>query len=134
MAYSIPENTLVVIADGRLAILFRTQGLGEAMTLREERRLTPQDLDDEAASGPSPVEQTEREEEEATFAKQLARALYQMKHARDYDRAILYADPQTLGQVRKSMHKEVERSLIESVAKDLTKHDVKDIAQAIRRA
>ncbi|MDP2295108.1 MAG: hypothetical protein Q8M24_06550 [Pseudolabrys sp.] len=41
---SIPNKALIVIADGRKAILFRNTGDGDTVTLHEERRLSPKDL------------------------------------------------------------------------------------------
>lgn len=133
MSVRIPEKSLVVVADGHRAVLFRVEGKGDALSLREERALTPQNLADESASGVSPVEQSPREQDEATFAKQVMQALYRMKHAGQYDGLVLFADPQTLGQMRQSMHKIVEDSLIDSAAKSLTNQSGDDIAEAVRR-
>lgn len=127
----LPARALVVVADGSKAILFRNAGSGGTITLREEKRLSPQHLDDHGASGARPEEQSPRETDEATFAKQLAEALFKMKEAGDFDAWLLVADPQTLGQLRPILHKTLTASLVRSLAKDLTNHSVRDIAAAI---
>jgi protein required for attachment to host cells len=131
---SIPQQTLVAVADGHQAILFRTHGAGDALSLSEERRLSPQNLASEGPSGNRPEEQTDRQTDEATFAKQLAQALFSMKQANKYEHLVLVADPQTLGQLRDAMHKTVAASIILSLDKALTNHSTNDIADLLRKA
>uniref|UniRef100_Q07PK0 Putative AtsE n=1 Tax=Rhodopseudomonas palustris (strain BisA53) TaxID=316055 RepID=Q07PK0_RHOP5 len=127
----IPHNTLVVVADGGGAILLRNAGKPAQVTLREERRLAPQNLEDDGPSGSRPVDQTQSQTDEATFAKQLCNTLNKMKLDGEFDQLVLVADPQTLGQMRPILHKTVEASVIRSLAKDLTNHSFDDIAAAI---
>lgn len=131
MTTAIPRNALVLVADGRKAILLRNDGAGGDVSLREERRLSPKDLLDDGPSGSRPEDQTPRQTDEATFAKQLANALSQMKQSGAFEALVLIADPQTLGQLRDTMHKYVERSLVLTLAKDLTNHSVAEIAKAL---
>ncbi len=42
------------------------------------------------------------------------------------------ADPQTLGQFRDAMHKELEASIVLTLAKELTNHSIAEIADALR--
>ncbi|WP_318251085.1 host attachment family protein [Pseudorhizobium pelagicum] len=130
----IPQNTLVVVADGHQAILLRSHGVKDALTLAEERRVTPQNLEDDGPSGSRPPEQTIVQTDEATFAKQLANELYSMKHAHQFDKMVLAADPQTLGQLRDTMHKTVADSIVLSLNKVLTNHSTLDLAKAVRDA
>ena len=127
----IPHNTLVVVADGGGAILLRNTGKPAKVTLREERRLAPENLEDDGPSGSRPVDQTQSQTDEATFAKQLCNTLNKMKLDGEFDQLVLIADPQTLGQMRPILHKTVEASVIRSLAKDLTNHSLDDIAAAI---
>ncbi|WP_348984724.1 hypothetical protein [Devosia sp. J2-20] len=53
---SIPQQTLVVVADGHQAILLRTHGVKDSLSLTEERRLTPKNLAEEGPSGSRPEE------------------------------------------------------------------------------
>ena len=133
MTQSIPKNALIVVADGRKAILLRTQGAGGEVSLREERRLSPKDLRDDGPSGSRPEDQTPRQTDEATYAKQLANTLQTMKLSGAYESLVLVADPQILGQLRDTMHKEVEASLVLTLAKDLTNHSIAEIAPRSER-
>ncbi len=134
MAKNIPHNALIAVADGSKAILFRNEGTGGELSLREERRLSPQNLLDEGPSGSRPEEQTLRQTDEATFAKQLAETIYKMKHAGEFEKLVLVADPQTLGQLRDVMHKTVQDSIVLSLAKELTNHPTHEIADLIGRS
>jgi len=131
---SIPENTLIVVADGHEAILLRSHGLKSDLKLVEEQRLSPKNLADEGASGSRPEDQTPGQEDEATFAKQLAHALYSMKQSHKFEHMVLTADPQTLGQLRGAMHKTVADSIVLSLNKELTNHSTNDLSEAIRKA
>ena len=127
----IPHNTLVVVADGRGALLLRNTGKPANITLRQERKLEPDNLANDGPSGSRPEEQTTSQTDEATFAKQLTNTLNKMKLDGEFEQLVLVADPQTLGQIRPILHKTVEASLIRSLAKDLTNHPLDQIAEAI---
>lgn len=131
MVEAVPDAALVVVADGGKAILFRAKSAADGLSLQEEGRLSPQSLDDDGPSGSRPEEQTSRQTDEATFAKQLAHRLYAMRHRGDFRSLVLPADPQTLGQLRGCMHKAVEVSLLRTVAKDLTNLPVPGITAAL---
>ncbi len=132
MSNSDLNNLLVLVADGRKAILLRNDSSDDKIELREERRLSPVHLIDDGPSGSRPTEQTRRQTDEATFAKQLAETLYSMKMAGGFGSLIIVADPQTLGQLRDTMHKIVEQSIVRTLAKDLTNHSVLAISEAIQ--
>ena len=131
MSKIIPHNALVVVADGRKAILLRNEGKGGEVSLREEGRMSPVDLADDGPSGSRPESQTPRQTDEATFAKQLAEALYKKNQAGAFEELVLIADPQTLGQIRSAMHKNIEGSLVFTLAKDYTNHSITDINKAL---
>jgi len=131
---TVPQQSLVVVADGHQAILLRTQGVKDSMSLSEEQRLTPMNLAEEGPSGSRPEEQTPRQTNEATFAKQVAQTLFTLKEAGKFKHMILIADPQTLGQLREVFHKTVADSIILSLNKELTNHSLDDIAAIIRNA
>ncbi|RJF70170.1 host attachment family protein [Rhodopseudomonas palustris] len=127
----IPHNALIVVADGRGALLLRNTGKAASVTLRQERKLEPSNLDNDGPSGSRPEDQTQSQTDEATFAKQLTQVINKMKLDGEFDQLVLVADPQTLGQIRPILHKTVEASLIRSLAKDLTNHPLDQIAEAI---
>ena len=78
-----------------------------------------------------PSEQSHQETDEATFAKQLAKELYRRAHSGDFAALVLIADPQTLGQIRPLLHKEVQERLTAELGKTLTKASIPDIQKAL---
>ncbi|MBP0494004.1 host attachment family protein [Roseomonas indoligenes] len=131
MAHNIPHNALVLVADGAKAILFRNAGQGGDVNLHEERRLTLSDFSNDGPSGSQGQEASPNDTDEATFGKKLAQTLQTRRAANDYDALVIIADPQTLGEIRKVMHKTVEASVVHTIAKDLTNHAAGDIAAAL---
>lgn len=123
------HNALVVVADGHHAILFRNTAK-QGVELQEKDRISPQHLQDES-QGRQPQETTPRDEDEATFAKQLAERLNQMVLQNKVDELVIVADPSTLGVMRKHYHKMLEQKLVKEVAKTLTTASGEDIAKAI---
>ena len=82
-------------------------------------------------AGKRPAESTQREIDEATFAKQLARELYRRAHHGDYEALVLIADRQTLGQIRPILHKEVKDRLVSEIGKVLVRATIKDIQKVL---
>lgn len=131
MADKIPHNALVVVADGTGARFFRNSGQVFNVTLRADGELKPADLENDGPSGKRPPESTGQENDEATFAKQLAKELYRRAHAGDFAALVLIADPQTLGQIRPLLHKEVQSRLVSEHGKTLTKATIADIQKTL---
>ena len=130
MADKIPHNALVVVADGTGARFFRNAGREGKIQLSAEGEFRPNLLDDGPA-GTRPPESSSQESDEATFAKQLAKELYRRAHSRNFEALVLIADPQTLGQIRPTLHKEVQNRLVAEIGKTLTKASIADIQKAL---
>ncbi|MCL8018191.1 host attachment protein, partial [Streptomyces sp. AS02] len=79
----------------------------------------PVHLQDES-QGRQPDETKPRDEDEATFAKQLAERLNQMALQNKLAEVAVVADPSTLGVMRKHYHKMLEQKVVKEVAKTLT--------------
>ena len=122
-----PEDTFVLIATGREAKTFYVRG----GSLVHEADWTPQNLADEGPSGKSPPEQSPQESMEATFSKQIADRLYNYAYKGAMDRLILVADPDTLGEVRPLLHKEVSDKIVLEQAKTLVNSTVEDIEKSL---
>jgi protein required for attachment to host cells len=131
MANKHPDKAFVMVADGAGARFFRIFGNGAEMSLVVEGELHPTNLDREGPSGKNPPERTSAESDEATFAKQLAKELYRRAHNSEFTSLILIADPQTLGQMRPLLHKEVASRVTREIAKTLTKASHEDILKSI---
>jgi len=131
MADKIPHNAFVVVADGAGARFFRNSGDENRVSLSAEGEFRPTNLLDDGPAGKRPKESTNQETDEATFAKQLANELYRRAHHGDFAALVLIADPQTLGQIRPTLHKEVQNRLVSEVGKTLTKASIADIQKAL---
>ena len=127
----IPEGTLVVVADGGGARVFRNTGRGRTLSLHQVELLEARDLNDDGPSGMLPNEQTGEQIDEATFAKQLAHRLNDGALKNEYAHLVLVADPQTLGQVRPQLHKETLQRTLGEVAKTLTNATLEEIERAL---
>lgn len=124
------HNALVVVADGHQAVLFRNTAK-TGIELQEQDRLSPSHLQSES-QGKQPEETTPKDEDEATFAKQLAERLNQMVLQHKVDELAIIADPSTLGVMRKHYHKELQSRLAKEVSKTLTSASGEDIAKALQ--
>lgn len=130
----IPNDALIVVADGRGAKLFRNTGSAEKLALKLDSLLLPKDLEDDGPSGSRPEEQTPNQTDEATFAKQLANKLNALSQSKSYVSLVLIADPQSLGQIRGVLHDSVKNKILLSLNKDLTNHTLNGIEAVLRNA
>ena len=131
MTNKIPHKALVVVADGAGAKYFRNSGHENKITFTADGRFNPSNLDDDGPAGKRPPESSQQETDEATFAKQLANELYRRAHKGDFSTMVLIADPQTLGQIRPSLHKEVRDKIVAEWSKTLTSASTADIEKVL---
>ena len=131
MTRKIPHNTLVVVADGTGARFFRNTGDEGKVSLTADGEFNPSNLIDDGPAGKRPPESSKHENDEATFAKQLAKELYRRAHSGDFAAVVLIADPETLGQIRPTLHKEVQERLVSEIGKTLTNASIMDIQKAL---
>lgn len=123
------HDALVVVADGQKAVLFRNTAK-RGIALEEIERVGPTNLEDES-QGRQPDETTPRDEDEATFAKQLTERLNLMVLQNKVQELAIIADPSTLGVMRKNYHKMLEQKVVKEVAKTLTAATADEIARAL---
>ena len=123
------HDALVVVADGKKAVLFRNTAK-RGIELEEIERVGPTNLEDES-QGRQPDETTPRDEDEATFAKQLTERLNLMVLQNKVQELAIIADPSSLGVMRKHYHKMLEQKLVKEVAKTLTAATTDEIARAL---
>lgn len=128
---NVPAGTLVVVADGTKARLFRNVGDGQSISLRQHDTMDAGSIPLQGPSGVAPPQQTPQQNDEATFAKHIAHRLNDGALTQDYAHLVLMADPQTLGQIRPQLHKETVDRLIGEVDKTLTNSPVEDIERAL---
>lgn len=131
----IPHDTLVVVADGGQAVLYRnTARDSEAPQLREERRLKPGQFSGQGPSGSRPGDQSIKQTAEATFIKELAQTIEHMVAQNKAEHLVVIADPTSLGEFRDAAHKSVQAVTIKTLSKDLTHESADRIAAALEKA
>lgn len=129
---SIPNNALVVVADGNGARVFRNTGKPGDISLTQDEVLDPIAMNGPAGSAPN--EMSTKQLEEATFAKQLAEWLNAGALKNAYADLVVIADPQTLGRLRPLLHKETSQRLVGELAKTLTNAPLADIERSLTAA
>jgi protein required for attachment to host cells len=142
----IPQDTLVLVGDGRRALFLRNKGgAGHPDLFTEEsleRKNPPsreQGTDKPGRyAGPdgksrSATEETDwHQQAEDRFAAEIAELLYKKAHGHEFEKLIVVAPPRTLGVMRSAFRKEVAAKVSAEVAKDLTSHDLRDIARLLK--
>ena len=136
MTHTIPEGTLVVVADGASARVFPSTGTGTGLKLKQHDELKLRDVSEQGISGQGPSgampnDMSIAQLNEATFAKQLAGQLNDDALNNRYAHLVLVADPQTLGRIRPQLHKEAQARLVKDLAKDFTNAPLEDIERAL---
>lgn len=125
----LPHNTVVVVADGHSASIFRNIAR-HGIELQQIETVTPASLSDPATT-PVLDEISPRDEEEAVFAVQLTRHLNKMVLKHKMEDVAIIADPSSLGVMRKHYHKELQLRLRKEIAKTLTNSDIPAIQNAL---
>jgi protein required for attachment to host cells len=146
----VPNNAVVLVADGRKMLFLRNAGDAQAPNLtveHAEEQSNPSDGEQKtdqagraastrgnggfAAGGGTMGEVDFHQQEEDRFAADTAALLKKRALNNDFETLIIVAPPKTLGELRKHYHKEVSGRLAGELAKDLTGHPIADIEKAL---
>jgi len=143
----IPQDTLVLVGDGRKAMFLRNKGGAGHPDLFAERVMEqdnpptreqgtdrPGRHEGPAGAPRSAVEQTDwHQQAEDRFAAEVAQVLYKKAHEHEFERLIVVAPPRMLGTLRSAFHKEVAQKVSAEIPKNLTSHLPKDIARLLKQ-
>ena len=129
---TLPNNTLVLVADGRKALFLRNQGDEQQIDLRtashrEREDRKDSDIKTDAAgrssrpAGAGGFQDTMEEpdfhqQEEDRFARELAEKVNAMALAGKFDALVVIAPARTMGELRPLWHKEVGARLVGEAA------------------
>ena len=144
---TIPADAWVMVGDGEKALFLKNGndgGFPHLTVVREVEHENPPNREQGSDSpgrrhdnGPghkSAVEETDWHRlEKERFAKEIAERLYKAAHRGEYDKLIIAAPPTVLGELRKSLHKEVEERIVFDVAKELTNRTIDEIEKALTK-
>lgn len=142
---SIEHGTWVLIADGEKALFLRNETDAEnpnLQVIRKEEQDNPKDIDQSAnrpgrvgqsaAHGKSAYDDTDWHElAKERFAADLADILYKRAHKGEFDKIIIAAAPNVLGELRDKLHQEVTDKVIAEIPKTLTNHSLADIEKIV---
>jgi len=143
----IPNNAVVMVADGRKLLFFRNEGDAAFPNLvveTAEALINPKDGNQKSDAPGSTggggslrnsfAETDYHQQEEDRFAAGAADMLKNRALTNDFESLIIVAPPHTLGELRKHYHDEVSKRLIGEIDKDLTGHSVPEIEKALAKA
>lgn len=145
-AHRIDTGTWIVIADSEKALFLENEGDARDYNFRvrriEEHENPPDreqgtDAPGRRSDGPqghySAMDETDWHRlEKARFAHDLSDLLYEAAHRGRFDRLVLVAAPQVLGEMRRHLHKEVQARLIGEIPKTLTNHPLDEVERIVR--
>jgi protein required for attachment to host cells len=138
---ALPNNALVLVADGRKMLFFRNHGDAGQIDLRTEAHDEREDRKDSeiktdspgaihqsAGYGRSTYEETDfHQQEEDRWIKEAADELNKRALRNDFDALAIVAPPKALGVLRKCLHKEVEKRVVCTINKEMSDRPVPDI-------
>jgi protein required for attachment to host cells len=140
----VPHKSMVLVTDGRKRLFFRNEGdamapsLSVVSAVEDNNPKTREQVTDSAGRASSPVggggaipSADAHDIEEQRFAADTAEELRRAALAGEFENLILVAPPKTLGQLRKSIHKEVEKRTLREIPKDVTGHPVGEIEKLL---
>ncbi|HVH49861.1 MAG TPA: host attachment family protein [Sphingomicrobium sp.] len=139
---ALPNQALVLVADGKKMLFLRNHGdqnqidlRTEAHDYREDRKDSDIKTDAPGAIGQSAgysgrvaYEETDfHQQEEDLWVKDAAEELKKRALRNDFDSLVIVAPPKALGVLRKELHKEVERRILFTINKEMTDRPIADI-------
>ena len=140
---TLPNNALILVADGRKALFLRNQGDEQQIDLRtashrEREDRKDSDIKTDAAgrssrpAGAGGFQDTMEEpdfhqQEEDRFARELAEKVNAMALAGKFDALVVIAPARTMGELRPLWHKEVGARLVGEHVKEMTDRPIPDI-------
>lgn len=141
----IPNEALVLVADGRKMLFLRNKGDEAIVDLRVESNHDQENppIREQATDAPgrsmssvgsarSAMEPTDFHQiQEDRFAADAAEMLRKRALSNDFEQLVIVAPPRTLGELRKRYHKTVETRLIAEIDRDLTGMPIPTIEQTI---
>jgi protein required for attachment to host cells len=142
----LPNNALVLVADGRKMLFFRNQGDENQIDLRTEAHDQREDRKDRELKTDSPgnapvlkssggadvhrpayTETDFHQQEEDRWIEEAAEELKKRVLRNDFEALAIVAPPKALGHLRKNLHKEVEKRIVCTVNKEMSGRPIPDI-------
>lgn len=137
----LPNKALVLVADGRKMLFLRNHGDAAQIDLRveahdEQALFKDSDMKSDSPGvghqsggyGRATVAETDyHQQAEDRWAVDAADRLRKRALNNDFEALAIVAPPRTLGELRKHLHKEVEKRVVIELAKEMTDRPIPDI-------
>jgi protein required for attachment to host cells len=137
----LPNNALVLVADGRKMLFFRNHGDENQIDLRTESHDAREDRKERdfrtdapgtarqsfGSNRPTYEETDFHQLEEDRWVKEAAEELKKRALRGDFDALAIVAPPKALGVLKKHLHKEVAKRVVCTVNKEMSGRPVPDI-------
>jgi protein required for attachment to host cells len=137
----LPNNALVLVADGRKILFFRNHGDENQIDLRTESHDARQDrkeryfrtdapgtVQQSFGFGHSTYEETDfHQQEEDRWIKDAADELRKRALRNDFDALAIIAPPKALGVMKRYFHKEVAKRIVCTINKEMSGRSIPDI-------
>ena len=143
---ALPNQALVLVADGRKMLFLRNHGDQNQIDLRTEAHDEREDRKDRDIKSDAPgtigqsagysgrvaYEETDFHQlEEDRWAKEAAERLRERALRNDFEDLVVVAPPKALGVLRKELHKEVERRILFTCNKEMTDRPIPEIEELL---
>ena len=142
---ALPNQALVLVADGTKMLFLRNHGDENQIDLRTESHDQRDDRKDREIKTDAPGTQSPRvgigrdtmeetdfhQQEEDNWVKEAADELKKRALRNDFDALAIIAPPKALGVLRKELHKEVERRVVLTLNKEMTDRPIPDIEELL---
>ncbi len=139
---SIPNNALILVADATSMLFLRNRGQGQQVDLVTEAHHHREDRKNHEIKSDAPgltfqsggyarpafAETDFHQQDEDRYAAEAADQLRIRALAGDFDALVIIAPPKILGELRKHLHKEVEKRIVMELPKEMTNRPIPDIA------
>ncbi|MGD9544610.1 MAG: host attachment protein [Methylocystis sp.] len=145
---SVGNGAWVLVGDGRRALFFQNHGDADLLDLRVvETRIDENPPTHEQGSdkpgrsfnsfspGRSAMQNVDWHElEEERFARAMADRINRAAESGELNAIVIVAPPKALGEIRKELSQKAHGKVVGELAKDLTRHPLKEIEKALTRA
>ena len=142
---ALPNQALVLVADGRKMLFLRNHGDQNQLDLRTESHDKREDRKDSDIKTDAPglsgqsvgmgrpaMDETDfHQQEEDNWVKDAADELKKRVLRNDFDALAIVAPPRALGVLRKELHKEVEKRIVLTINKEMTDRPIPDIEELL---
>ena len=143
---ALPNQTLVLVADGKKMLFLRNHGDQNQIDLRTEAHDEREDRKDSDIKSDAPgaigqsagysgrvaYEETDfHQQEDDLWVKDAADQLKKRALNNDFEDLVIVAPPKALGVLRKDLHKEVEKRILFTCNKEMTDRPIPDIEELL---